>query len=161
MHEFTQMKLKELIAAAFNKRQRPDKAVAELAPDTCEYQDAAIFNGKDWQDISVDLLRQHSDAVYGFSPEAFCYYLPGIMTACIQGGNVRLACVDALINSLNRSPNPDYWDDFFVKRWTLLSDDELGALQQWTLWLLEVDPAYFEEGGLDRVMDTLDLLLKR
>lgn len=160
MHELDSMKLANQILESFAGRPKPSSATLALVPNTCEYEDAKFFEGKDWRDVDIESLKEHSDAVYGFAPEAFCYYLPGVMVASIKASNARLSVIDALIGSLDRSPNPDYWDEFFVARWPLLNEREVRAVQQWVLWLLEADPVYFESDALGRAMDTLDLLIK-
>jgi hypothetical protein len=59
---------------------------------------------------------------------------------------------------LDRSPEPDYWDDFFLPRWPLLSLDEIDAVLAWVRWLEIVQPDEIYGNTYARVKDTLALL---
>ena len=111
-----------------------------------------------WQDIEIAHVDQAPDAVFWFSPEAFCYYLPGFLDAGLRENNVDSNAFDSIIGCLDRSPEPDYWDDFFSPRFTQFSAPELDAISAWAGWMEMVQPDAFHESTHQRVRDTLELL---
>jgi len=42
---------------------------------------------------------------------------------------------DSLIGLLDHSPEPDFWDDFFLPRCKLLTTAEIEAVAAWVCWL--------------------------
>jgi hypothetical protein len=116
------------------------------------------FDGMHWRDVAFDQVEKNADAVFWFSPEAFCYYLPGLLAAGLKENRTDSNAYDALIGMLDRSPEPDHWDDFFAPRWPLLSDAEIEAVRAWVRWLESVYPELFPSNTSERVDDTLTLL---
>lgn len=53
--------------------------------------------------------------IFWLAPEAFCYYLPGIFSAGIKENKPWLVVNQSLVDMLDRSPDPDAWDDFFLR----------------------------------------------
>lgn len=123
-----------------------------------EYEEVMSFQGMTWQDIVFDQVDRNADAVFWFSPEAFCYYLPGFLAAGLRESRWDSNAYDALIGMLDRSSEPEYWDDFFVPRWPLLSIQEIDAVRSWACWLAAVLPDAFHTNTFERVDDTLTLL---
>ncbi len=144
------------IAASFKHRELPKVVVDEEGRETDIYQDARIFTGKRWTEVTCAELQEYSAAIFGFSPEAFCYFLPGIYTAGLREERPDLLMSNAIVGGLNRGNAPDTWDEFFAKRWPQLSPDECEATQKWLLWLSE--SGQFEDIVLSRAFDTLELL---
>jgi hypothetical protein len=62
---------------------------------------------------------------------------------------------------LDRSPDPNSWDEFFIARWPLLTARECEATQAWILWLSSFDDGSYSEIALARAFDTLELLKER
>lgn len=145
------------IATAFSARVSPAAVVEIVHPGTHEYDEALHFQGRDWREITCDEWASYSDAIYAFSPPAFCYFLPGMLSAAIREDKADLLITDALINMLDRSPNRETWDSFFVERWPLLTTAECRAVQQWILWLAD-QPAKFDDDSLTRSYETLEIL---
>jgi hypothetical protein len=67
---------------------------------------------------------------------------------------------DALLYTLDRSPEPAYWDDFFLPRWPLLSAQEIDAVSAWAAWVESVETDEVYANLYDRVQATLGLLRK-
>jgi len=152
------MKDIQFIEQAFAWRSRPE-IVRDMTRPTDEiYGDADAFVGLDWRDVTCALLEKHFEATSGFTPEAFCYYLPGIYIAGMSEGRPELLINDGLINSLDRGNAPASWDDFFLERWPRLKPQECEATQRWILWLAEIDPPVISDHSLSRAYDTIDLL---
>lgn len=148
----------DLIARAFADRTQPVTMTDSLQLSDVEFDEVMSFEGMDWRDVDFDQVEQQADAVFWFSPEAFCYYLPGLLSAGMKESRCDSNAYDALIGMLDRSPEPDYWDDFFAPRWRLLSVAEIDAVGAWVRWLKQRLPDAFLPGTYDRVDDTLTLL---
>ena len=151
----------DLISAAFANRAKPSVLTDSKQLSDFEYEEVIAFQGMRWQDVTFVQVEQYPDAVFWFSPEAFCYYLPGILAAGLRVNRWDLNAYDSLIGCLDRSPRPDYWDDFFLPRWTRLTVAEVNAVAAWARWLELVQPDAFHSNTYDRVQDTLTLLKGR
>lgn len=151
----------ELIRNAFDHRRMPALFLIseQLAAHECD--DVMRFWGKPWSSLTAAQLEKHVEAVFWFTPEAFCYYLPGILSVSIRENKPWLVVNQSLVNMLNRSPDPESWDDFFSARWPRLTTMECEATQAWLLWLSSVDDGSFPENALGRAFDTLELVKHR
>lgn len=147
-----------LIENAFSGRIKPAAVIRADAPDTDEYQDASKFLGIEWNLITCSDLERWPAAISGFTPEAFIYYLPAILSASIREDRPNLIANDAVINMLDRSNSASTWDIFFIERWCRLTKDECDATQHWIMWLSEFHPNAFNDSELSRSMDTLELI---
>lgn len=147
-----------LLNEAFAGRTPPSVMSDSRQLSDVEYDEVMSFEGVRWQEIPFDQVERNADAVFWFSPEAFCYYLPGLLAAGLRDNRWDSNAYDALIHMLDRSPEPDNWDDFFRPRWTLLSDAELEAVRAWVRWFESVQPDAFHDNTYERADDTLTLL---
>ncbi|NKB57402.1 MAG: hypothetical protein GKS00_13835 [Alphaproteobacteria bacterium] len=150
-----------LIDSAFAHRSPPSEMTDSKQLSGVGYEEVMSFEGMRWQEVSFAHVEQNSDAVFWFSPQAFCYYLPGFLSAGLKEGRCDANAYDSLIGMLDRSAEPDYWDDFFRPRWTLLTALELTAVAAWVGWFEWVDPDAFHGNTLERVRGTLNLLAQR
>ena len=73
-----------VIETAFADRPPPSEMTNSKQLSDVEYEEVMSFEGLRWQDIAFDRIEQNADAVFWFSPEAFCYYLPGILAAGLK-----------------------------------------------------------------------------
>ncbi len=151
----------DLIEAAFADRPRPTIMTDSKQLSDVEYAEVMSFDGLAWRDVTFEQAQAQADAVFWFAPEAFCYYLPGLLAAGLKAGRTDTNAYDALIGMLDRSPEPDWWDDFFRPRWTLLGAAELDAVAAWVKWLQAVLPDAFHANSYQRALATLDLLKAR
>ena len=154
------MELTRKIELAFVNRVRPLNVVPLKHAQTHEYEEALHFHEKNWQSLSATELNRYSDAIYSFTPLAFCYFLPGFLCAGIRENRTDLLVYSTLISMLDRSPSVPNWDTFFLERWTLLTATECAGLQDWTLWLAEQKDTAFDQDSLTRAYETLDILSK-
>jgi hypothetical protein len=148
----------DLINQAFANRAPPLVLTDSMQLSDLEYAEVISFQGVGWRDVTFAQVEQCADAVFWFSPEAFCYYLPGILAAGLRENRWDSNTYDSIIGCLDRSPEPDYWDDFFLPRWPLLSVAELDAVAAWVRWLQIVQPDEIYGNSYERVQDTLTLL---
>jgi len=149
------------IAVAFADRAPPALLTDSKQLSDVEYEEVMSFQDMRWQDVTFSHAANCSDAVFWFSPEAFCYYLPGILAAGLRENRSDLNAYDSLIGCLDRSPEPDYWDDFFLPRWTLLNAAEIDAIAAWARWLEIVQPDAYHANTHERVQQTLALLKQK
>lgn len=154
------IKLIKSIKDAFNTRPMPHLFNVPKQLATHEYQDISEIVGKHWSTLEGSFLEKNFESIFWLSPEAFCYYLPGILSASIQEDNPNLIINRSIISMLDRSSDTGLWDDFFTERWLLLSEEECSAVQQWILWLLNHEDSPFDDSSLSRAFDTLSLLKK-
>ena len=148
----------KLINAAFADRMPPailsdSKQLLEF-----EYDEVMLFDQMRWQDVEITHVEEAPDAVFWFSPEAFCYYLPGFLVAGLRENNVDSNAFDSIIGCLDRSPEPDNWDDFFRPRFAQFKTAELDGISAWVCWMEMMQPDTFHESTYQRVRDTLELL---
>ena len=147
-----------LINAAFANRAPPLEMTDSKQLSDLEFAEVMSFEGLRWQDITFDLIERNSDVVFWLAPEAFCYYLPGILAAGLKENRWESNAYDSLIMFLDRSPDADAWDHFFLPRWSLLTVEEIDAVAAWARWLSVVQPVATFENTFERVQDTLTLL---
>jgi hypothetical protein len=148
----------KLIEQAFDARRPPTLMTDSKQLSDVEHDEVMSFEGLDWREVRFDLVERAADAVFWFAPEAFCYYLPGILAAGIKEKRTDSNAYDALIGMLERSPDPDNWDDFFRPRWTLLTVEEIDAVSAWVRWLALIEPDVAGGDVATGVQDTLTLL---
>ncbi|NQZ08303.1 MAG: hypothetical protein HRT35_14195 [Algicola sp.] len=151
----------EIIKKAFKKRTKPQ--ILTLSKCLCEDELAELASlcVDHWSALTLDIVEDNFSAVSALSPEAFVFYLPGILLVGINEQLPGLLSYDSIVAGLDRSANSDYWDDHFKARWSLLSLDELDAVQDWILWMSDVDDGDHDDISLSRCFDTLDLLKAR
>jgi hypothetical protein len=150
-----------LIAAAFAHHPRPREMSDSKQLLDHEYAEVMAFDGLDWKAVSADLVERCCDAVFWFSPEAFGYYLPGILSAGLRDNRTDFNAYDSIVGMLDRSPEPENWDAFFAPRWTRLNAPELDAVAAWVRWLEVVEPDAYRANTYERVHETLRLLRNR
>lgn len=142
----------------FSKRLKPSQLSPSNHPSTEIYEDAEHFHNILWSSLTGDELERYSDAFSGFSPLAFCYFLPGAICASVRENRPELIIIHQLIGMLDRSPEISLWDTFFLERWTLLSKAECDVVQEWILWLADIEDSPFSQDSLMRAYETLSLL---
>jgi hypothetical protein len=151
----------ECIDAAFADRAPPAAMTDSKQLSDLEYEEVMSFAGLPWRDVTFAQIAANPDAVFWFAPEAFCYYLPGFLAAGLKENRWDTNAYDSLIGMLDRSAEPDYWDDFFRPRWTLLSAAQVEAVAAWVEWLKVVQSQAYFGNTFERVLDTLKLLKER
>ena len=145
--------MRQQISSAFSRRQRPAR-VTDVAVCSSLRDDALHFKGKDWESVTELDWIEYGDAFFGFSPDAFTYFLPSILAL---SANRSLSAADALITALDTSADPDIWPEWFAQRFGLLTLDELGVLKDWAAsYLADADQG--EGSAFARVRDTVVML---
>jgi hypothetical protein len=142
---------------AFKGRQKPKALVEsnELTGD--EISGIESIGEKKWNELTGDMLEKHPDAINLMAPEAFCYYLPGVILASIKENSPNLMAAVSVVSALDRTPVIELWDSHFLKRWPSLRGDELAVISEWILWL-EGNEFALDEISLIRALENIDLL---
>lgn len=158
MRDSVKIALLKLISSSFEHRPIPSELTLSKQLTDDEYSEINSFQNKYWSEITCEQLDYFYDIIFWLSPEAFCFYLPGILSAGIKEDRTDLLIYSSILGMLDRSPNPAYWDNFFLERWPLLTESECKAVQDWVLWLASNEETVFYKNTLDRVLETLELL---
>ncbi len=161
MLEADKPSLLNALSEAFGERRRPETLIGSDQLSKDELAEVMSFSGKHWSEVTCETLAENHGAVFWFSPEAFCFYLPGILSCGVAAERPDLLAYDAILGMLDRSPEPAYWDDFFLARWPLLGVEECAACQAWLRWLASVGADLHRESSVFRALETLDLLKTR
>jgi len=158
MRESNEINMLELIREVFANRPMPDVLVSSKQLSEDERKEVMSFQGKHWSAVTCEQLELCHEVVFWFSAKAFCYYLPGILSAGIKENRPDLLVYHSIIEMLDRSLDPTHWDDFFLERWPLLTPKECEAVQEWVLWLASLDSTAYYDNTFSRALETLDLL---
>lgn len=126
-----------------------------------EKSEAMSFLGRPSQELTADLLQRNFEFIYWLTPEAFVYYLPGIYRASVLESRPDLIVNSSIVEMLARSPNEDLLDNFFLERWSLLSEEECAASQSWLVWLSGCASKTIDEISLSQAFDMLEWLKGR
>lgn len=153
-------KLSDEIFSAFSSRERPSAVLNDsmVGAESEDYDDAAFFTGKTNREIRSEDLENHPDCVFGFSPQAFLYYLPSIFSCAVEDDRPDLLVIHSLVSMLDRSNRPSTWDNFFSSRWPCLNNMECEATLKWLVWLSRFSNLSIENNSLTRAFDTITLI---
>ncbi|QJP15316.1 hypothetical protein G3545_17680 [Starkeya sp. ORNL1] len=152
-------RLTALIEAAFAHRKMPPWVLYHLMPwHDGDDDEALAFTGTTWREVTVEHWRERTVAPYFFNGQAFCYYLPSLLTLSLQEPYPYLLAFGSVLFLLQRS-DPNLWDDYFLGNIGQLTHAEIAAFQALLVHLsgcgLEV------QADLDRAFTTLELLKRR
>lgn len=122
---------------------------------------ASAFKGKDWKDVSVEMLRKHKEALPLFTPAAFRYYLPAYMTGCADSYyDVDVALDSVLFNLTPPKPRSGWEWDFFWARAQQFNERERDAIRSFLELMDQYERADWASEGMeppgDRVAPALD-----
>jgi len=153
-------KLSDEIFSAFSSRECPSVVLNDSirGTESEEYDDAAFFAGKTSREVRSADLENHPDCVFGFSPQAFLYYLPSIFSCSVEDNRPDLLVIHSLVSMLDRSNRPNTWDSFFSARWPYLNDIECEAALKWLVWLSRFDNLSIDGDSISRAFDTITLI---
>lgn len=152
------MKLLDSIDESFCWRSMPARTTTADHPPTDIYDDANAFAGIAWQDCDSHMWQKFPGAIFGFSPYAFCYYLPGAMTASVED-SPDLLVVASIIGMLKRANGTSSCDDFFSERWRKFEGNEYKEVRKWLIWLKEKAPHVLDERDFRSALATIDTLI--
>jgi hypothetical protein len=99
------------------------------------------FYRKQWDKIPDTLLEYHWDAFSSFTPEAYCYFLPGYMMFVInkypETGSL---IADMIFRYLCPNKSDDIGAFDFEDRINCLDDDQRAVIKEFFEYLIGLDP---------------------
>lgn len=116
----------ELLAARIRRSflDVPAPETITALPEEEDFESALVtqaFRGKDWSELTPELLRSRPEAMAFLSPEAFQYFLPGYLLLALQD----VAELDvSLIGLLYALAGPTRREE----RFKLLTEDQLSTV---------------------------------
>lgn len=143
---------------AFGHRAKPVNLIRSKELSEDEIAGIHAVGKFKWDELPLEVLEKNFDAITLMSPEAFVYYLPGVILASIREGVSNSISAVALISMLDRTPSRELWDSYFHARWSLLRVSELNVVSEWILWIDNRGDFSLEELSLIRALENLDLL---
>lgn len=125
--------MKAVLLAAFADMPYPGDENIVVDQDVFDPECAEIvraFTGMKWQDVPVEMVRRFKDALPLFTPEAFGFYVPTYMTACIDAPHeVDVALDSVLFNLTPPVPESGWQWDFFQARVEGFKGPQADAIQ--------------------------------
>jgi hypothetical protein len=127
---------------------------------------ASAFRGKEWEDVSVEMLRSHADALPLFTPAAFRYYLPAYMIGAIDHFYDLGVALDGVLFNLRPPEERSGWEwDFFCARSQQFEETEREAIRSFLELMHRYELADWGSEGIepprDRVGPALDFWAAR
>ncbi|KPC50705.1 DUF6714 family protein [Amantichitinum ursilacus] len=153
------MNLIQQLRIAFSARLRPEALQDSIELEEWEQKNLAHIGRFPWTELTAEDWEKYSDVISWLSPAAFCYYLPSLIKVSVEENLPNLIAVASIVMMLDRSPRTDWWDDFFRKRWTLLSMRECEVVQGWLFWIASCPESAYPDDSLERSLATVDLLI--
>jgi len=125
--------VKRKIIEAFGATPRPGDEDLVTDQSGCDPESREIvsaFKGKDWRGVSVEMLREHRDALPLFTPAAFRYYLPAYMIGCVDLSYDLDVVFDNTLFNLTPPKERGGWEwDFFWARARQFNERERDAIK--------------------------------
>ena len=148
-----------LITAAFGWRPEPSSYVESSQLARYESDQILSLVGREWTFLTGDYLEANFEALYLLTPEAFCYFLPGIIAAGIEENEPNLIVNHALVGMLDTpASTPCELDQFAAPRLTRLTKSELDVVECWLWWLSEHQVSNIYTDKIMRAVETVEML---
>ena len=149
------MSLLEEIKRIFKGKKSPDIFVYPDNKAKYEYEEAQSFSNRHWLEYTAKELEDKNDVFSWLEPEAFCYCVPAVLKVSVEKNDPYLLSVNSVIHAL--SSDAKYWDDWYLNRWTLFTNEEYEVLQKWVNWIASFEDA-FPDYVIARVIENLEIL---
>jgi hypothetical protein len=119
--------------------------------------DAVWMGERAREALTTEDWDEHPDAIYTLTRDAFLHYLPSVLVLTHGKGTREHLVTQALIATLDRSPDPDMWDDFLVSRFGGLTEPEYAEIAEW-VGALSPSEIASDGSACERALATLSLL---
>lgn len=138
------MGLAEVIEKAFAGREMPETLTDSdcTAPIDPDVEDTLWFSGRNWREIAWNDWKKRSIALCFFTREALAYWLPSVLLISLKRPNEYLSAAGDLIKtfgSLDWTPSPDHWNDYFRARFVGLRKEEYEAIKNWLQFMKSLE----------------------
>lgn len=115
---------------------------------------AREFRGKDWKDISVEMLLKYKEALPLFTPAAFRYYLPAYMIGCTDFYDQMDVALDSTLFNLTPPQTRSGWSwDFFWIRAQQFNESEKDAIKSFLELMAHCERADWASEGMEPPVD--------
>ena len=149
----TEAEVETLVRRAFAKVERPPDDFLTASVGDEQLEDTEPFREKMWSDVDHDLLSRYHYAYSWFTPKAFHYFLPAILTNGLK--DPKAVYVISLLMFLKPTDDPTL-QRFRKERWALLTLPQIETLERWLECLARARPQVREE-----FEDALEVVTKR
>ena len=145
---------KERLMAAFAETPYPGNENLVIGGDPECRRVASAFEGKNWKEVTAEMLRTYGDALPLLTPAAFRYYLPAYMTGCVDAYYDVDVALDGVIFNLTPPPRRSGWRwDHFWTRVQQFDDKERAAIVSFLRLMQQYDDADWASEGKKPPMD--------
>jgi hypothetical protein len=148
--------VEENIRQAFKDSSYPGDSNLVTIKGSYDFERQEIFEsfvGKHWEEVSLDTIKFHHEALCFFTPEAYRFYLPAFLLATAgfyyQADNIP----GSVVSSLNVSNMPDHERDRFMAIISGFSYRQKKAILSFLKFLQEEYSSDFPGNELDRVIE--------
>ncbi len=107
MNDVAALQLEREIQSAFGPVPYPgdDRLLNQPEIHSLEREEIlSDFSGRHWSVVAAEAYAYHHEALVFFSPEAFQFFLPGYLIACIRSHDILSKTIGSIHFSLTRSP---------------------------------------------------------
>lgn len=112
---------------------------------------AAAFRGKDWRELSVEMLRYHAQSLAFMTPEAYRFYLPAYLIAAALHYDEADIIPDAVVFNLI-PPSEDWLFHMYRQKMQGLTAAQRRAIRSWLQFLKEHHGEDDLVGNLDQAL---------
>jgi hypothetical protein len=138
------------IVQAFGNSQYPGDHNLVIGNDMeCE-EVAEAFKGKEWDSLSPAFVREQKDALSLLTPEAFRYFFPAYLIACIDARLEVDTAWDSVIHDLTPQRESPGWIE---RRSEGFTPDQIAAIQAFLDLIDRQEQEYWTTKGLPRPDD--------
>ena len=162
--------VKREILEAFEATPYPgdEHIVINQSGNDSEYRDIlSAINSKAWQDVSVEMVRNHAaEALIFLTPTAFRYYLPAYMIGCVEAYYDVDIALDSVLFNLTPPKERSGWEwDFFWVRVQQFNEHEKKAITLFLELMKQYEIDDWASAGLEppenRVTSALNFWIMR
>ncbi len=152
MEELSEV-IKKRILEAFRDTPYPgdENLVADQSGYDPESREVAkAFRGKDWRNVSAEMVREYACALPLFTPVAFRYYLPAYMYVCASSYYDLGVALNSVIFNLTppKEPGDRVWD-FFWARVQKFNESERNAIKAFLHLIHQYECADWATSGME------------
>lgn len=159
MRENDRRVLGERIARAFSARRRTPQ-IENPVSTGANVNDAAKLEALQDSEIDLIALEKLRDAFFELDPEGFAYFAPKLMQFILKEADLDSLALGNLTYPLDRSPTPEYWDEFILTHWIVMSPEELTVSGEFFSLLAELTSDLSDKSSYLRAANTIHLLKK-
>ncbi|MGB3691422.1 MAG: DUF6714 family protein [Spirulinaceae cyanobacterium] len=147
--------VEESIRQAFKDSPYPGDSNLVTIKNSYDFEEQEIFEsfvGKHWEEVSLDTLKLHHEALCFFKPEAYRFYLPAYLLATAksyyQAGNIP----GSVVSCLNISNMRGHQRERFIAIMSGFSDQQKKAILSFLRFLQQKYSANYPGNELNRVI---------